>query len=504
MVEFNKQLEDSKIMSIHDKGLKTPIEGQFNPPLTSKLGNEPLEVELDMEEPKDYNYEERMKKENINPSVFLPIPTHQYIIKQFFQIYSRFYNGLKSIQYPQAIALSITFLFMLGSNFLIELLGFLFEFNDTDSLFFASQMSSSIFFPRRVGDEDYHLYPERLDIRNILEKSDSRILEIIKGKNIQLLYETLAYKDKQEFERELKEFISEFSTGNPLSEDLESFITNGVVTGRQGTSTSNYILFKHNFKANRSTSIGNPINKLFQEISNPEEIMGNETNFIKKIESALRLEKFNRLLNTIFNLFIIWNYIKPELKELIYSRVPDTKSYVEEKKEKGDYKAIRWNKGESSSSIISVKLEIPQFLLQHIYSLLNAQNKKNLETELLELIKVNEIKESNEPEEYEDIPKDKGFYKKIDSTYEINELVKEYTGKSLLELISEIKDTYKKKKRAPNKKLKPKSKIEKKKKTKKKKSGSRKNTKKKKSRSRKNTKKKKRKIEIGDIVIKYN
>ena len=53
MVELNKQLEDSKIMSIHDKGLKSPIEGQLNPPLTSKLGNEPQEVELDMEEPKD-------------------------------------------------------------------------------------------------------------------------------------------------------------------------------------------------------------------------------------------------------------------------------------------------------------------------------------------------------------------------------------------------------------------------------------------------------------------
>ena len=474
----NPAVLDPNVLSAKGNLMRTTLNKELKPGGNpdyneqSFMGKEPEEVDINFDTEEGYDFEERMRQEPINPKSFLPEETHKYIIKKYFILYSKIYNSIKRIPNSIGISLAISYLFMLGSNFMVVLFGFIIDHLNADNLFLFSQSSSKIFFPERQRDEDHHLYPDRLELREILEKDDLEILEQLKTRDPTVLKTILNYQSKDSFETDLKEFLSELLKNNPLSENFESFLVNGVVTGRPPRSALHYILFKHNFKANRSTTEGNPIDKLLQEISGPSDQVGADPLFIENISFSLNQGRFNNLLQTIYKLFILWNYLSPDLKKDVYARIPTTKSYTELLKLKKK-KQTRWSPGEASLSIISVKLGIPYFILERVRSSLNAANKKLLTNELLELIIHNE---DTETEKYDENSLQKGFYKQEDNTNKINEIFKKYTNKTLLEILSEIQNfgkPTKSKKKTTKKTNKPTKQIKKKSK-KTKKSGSKK------------------------------
>ena len=482
-------------------------------------GKEPESLELDMEEPIGYDFDQRMKDEPIQGARFLPVPTHTEIVRIIFKVFSKIYNGIKSFPNSVSIAFSITYLLIFGSEFIQNLFSFLNSINDVRENFLITKNPSFMFFTENKPDEEEHEYLDRLDFRKEFAIKDSVILPEIKKYDIQSLKRILVFQDPNSFNYKLLEFLEDFSKTNPLSENLESFMINGVVVGRAGISSNDHILLSHNFKANRSTGEGAPIYKLLSEIFGSEDMASGDQYFIENIRNILSTGKYNNLLESLSNLFILWNYLNNDLYDKIY-QMNTTMSAVEIRKQRG-LKETRWSPGEASKSIISVKLGIPQFLLQHVYSIIPKVDHKSLERDLLSLIVENEEKESYQ---FEEVPLSKGFHGKPDNTTEINAILKKYTNKSLLELLSEVKKPKTKPKTKPKpkpkptkkqvkpKKSTPKSKTTKAKSTIKKAKGKAKASfKKMKAKPGKKTgkksgykKKDKRQITIGDIIIKYN
>jgi hypothetical protein len=473
-------------------------------------GKEPGSVELDMEEPDDYDFEKRMKEEPIQGARFLPVPTHTEIVQNIFKVFSKIYNGIKSrpatetsyIPNGVSVAFSITYLFMLGSNFIQNLFSFLSSLNDVTTNFTTTSNPSYMFFTDRKADEEEHEYSDRRAFREFFGDKDSRVKSEIELNDIESIKRILFYQDVESFNSELSKFLGDLKKNNPLSENLESFLQNGVVVGRSGISSYDHILLTHNFKANRSVGDGAPIYKLLSEILGSKDMVAGDQKLIENINNVLSSGEYNNLLETISNLFILWNYLNNNLYEKIY-QMNTTMSAAEIRKQKG-LKEMRWSPGEASKSIISVKLGIPQFLLQHVYSIIPKGDNKILERDLLSLIVDNEEKESQK----EEGPLSQGFYEKPDNTIEINAIFKKYTNKSLLELLSEVKkpkpkSTKKTKKSVKKTKAKPTiSKTKSKGKGKAKAKAKAKASFNKKNKKRKS--KKKREITVGDIIIKYN
>ena len=469
-------------------------------------GKEPESLELDMEEPVGYDFDQRMKEEPIQGARFLPVPTHTEIVRVIFKVFSKIYNGIKSFPNSVSIAFSITYLLIFGSEFIQNLFSFLSSVNDVRENFLTTKNPSFMIFTENKPDEEEHEYSDRLDFRREFGFKDSVILEEIKKYDIQSLKRILVFQDPKLFNSKLLELLEDFSKTNPLSENLESFMINGVVVGRTGISSNDHVLLSHNFKANRSTGEGAPIYKLLSEIFGSEDMASGDQYFIENIRNVLSTGKYNNLLESLSNLFVLWNYLNNDLYDKIY-QMSKTMSAVEIRKQRG-LKETRWSPGEASKSIISVKLGIPQFLLQHVYSIIPKGDQKSLERDLLSLIVENEEKESFQ---FEEVPLSKGFLGRPDNTTEINAILKKYTNKSLLELLSEVK---KPKNKPTKKQVKPKKSAPKSKKTakakstiKKAKSKAKASFKKLKPKGKKKSgskKKDKRQITIGDIVIKYN
>ena len=494
---------------VEQHGPKNPT---FQPLVQGGQPGDVSESMLNFDAEPDYDFYNKMAQEPVQGAMFLPVPTHKDIKRNIFKVYSKIYNGIKSVPNSVSVAFSITFLLLLGKEFVQNLFSFLISIGDVGANFTTTQNPAYMFFPERAPDEEEHMSSDRLDFRTACQVQDSIILEEIKKYDIQSLKRRLFYQDKESFNTELTEFLKDFSEPNPLSENLESFLHNGVATGRGGATTVDHILLSHNFKANRSSGEGAPIYKLLSEIYGSGDTVYADPKIMENINYVLSLNKYNNLLETISNIFILWNYLNKNLYAKIY-QMNTTMSASEWRGAEGR-KETRWGQGEASKSIISVKLKIPHDLLQHVYSILKRDEYKNLERDLLTLILQNE---GNEPLDFEDNSLSQGFHDPQDNTMEINTIFKKYTGQSLLELLAVVlsgggkKPTKTKpaKKTKPVKKTKPTSKTTKKPKPKgqPKPKGPISKKAKSQSKSKSHVKAsfgKKKQIKMGDLIIKYN
>jgi len=146
--------ESDRIVSL-DFGGGNPTNMTFEP---IRPGEDPGSIEVDMTKPENYVFEKRLKQDVIPGARFLPIPTHKYIVKKFFLVFSGIYNGIKSYQNSITIAFSLSYLFMFGPNFIKAFVNYLSSNSTNGDLFLFSQASSKVLFPERVPDEEEHQY----------------------------------------------------------------------------------------------------------------------------------------------------------------------------------------------------------------------------------------------------------------------------------------------------------------------------------------------------------
>ena len=262
--------------------------------------------------------------------------------------------------------------------------------------------------------------------------------------------------------------------GSIFSENFNSFITNGVVKYISGSGLYS-LLFTHNFRSNRSTTEGEPIYKLLNELEEP-----NNMELLRQIIIDTRIKK---LMESLFNVMTLFSLLNPEVRMEIVNSSPNTKSAAEMREQRGT-KLPTFTYMDRVPGFFQINTD----LFRYIVSQVPKYRLKEFKDHLYNLL--------NEEKSKEDF----------------NSLIIEFTGYDINyhngSFAQIIKNKFSKSRSKPKAKPKAKAKAKPKaKKITKKKSGKKKkrpSKKKNKRYSKKKTKRKSRKIEVGDIIIKYN
>jgi len=273
---------------------------------------DPSELEMDTE-PEGYDFEERLKEDGPPPTNFLPPEVNRRIIRNFHTIFKQFYelSGGDLIT-----SFAMTNLVLLGSQFMINLIDYISKIDNASFLF--SQVGLHTMIQLYVPDEEYEDFMMRKNIREELTSNSENVTRLLKNNPLKSVLSKEHLDIDDETIIKLKEFMELFSLrGSTFSENFNSFIENGVVKFRIG-STLNSLLFSHNYRANRSTTEGEPIYKLLDELGEP----GNQESLKRLLED----EGNKQLMNSIFNLLTLFSLLQPEVRSKIINQIPITQS----------------------------------------------------------------------------------------------------------------------------------------------------------------------------------
>lgn len=274
----------------------------------------PEKIELEMDtEPEGYDFEERLKQEAPPPSNFLPPETNKRIIRNFYTIFKQFYE-LSGGDLITSFAMAN--LILLGSQFILNLINYISKIDNTSFLF--SQVGLHTMVQLYVSDEEYEDFILRGNIRDQLISKSESVTELLKNNPLSSLLSKEYLDINEETIMKLTQLIDSFSLrGSTFTENFNSFIENGIVKFRNG-STLNSLLFAHNYRSNRSTTEGEPIYKLLDELNEPS----NQ----ESLKILLEDEGNKQLMNSIFNLLTLFSLLQPDLRLEIINQVPITKS----------------------------------------------------------------------------------------------------------------------------------------------------------------------------------
>lgn len=282
---------------------------------------DPSELEMNAEQ-EGYDFKERLKQEAPPASNFLPPETNRRIVKNFYTVFKQFYE-LSDGDLITSFAMAN--LVLLGSQFILNLIDYMSKIDNTSFLY--SQIGLHTMVQLYVSDEEYDDFILRKTIREKLISKSESTTKLLKSKPLSIVLSKEHFDIRDETIIKLKQLEESFSLrGSTFSENFNSFIENGVVRFIPGK-TSNSLLFAHNYRANRSTTEGEPIYKLLDELNEPSNL--------ESLKRLLDNEENEKLMNSIFNILILFALLRPELKLEIINRLPTTKSSAEIKKQMG-------------------------------------------------------------------------------------------------------------------------------------------------------------------------
>lgn len=291
-----------------------------DPDLKKNSPGSPDPSELDMNtEPEGYDFEERLKEDAPPPSNFSPTEVNRRIIGNFYTIFQQFYK-LSGGDLITSFAMAN--LVLLGSQFMINLINYISKIDNTSILF--SQVGLHTMVQLYVPDEEYEDFMLRKNVREELISKTENVRELLKRELLKISNQLSVLLSKEHLDIDdetvikLKELMELFSLrGSTFSENFNSFIENGVVKFRKG-STLNSLLFSHNYRANRESTEGEPIYKLLDELNEP----GNQESLKRLLED----EGNKQLMNSIFNLLILFSLLQPDVRSKISDQIPVTPS----------------------------------------------------------------------------------------------------------------------------------------------------------------------------------
>ena len=282
---------------------------------------DPSELGMNAEQ-EGYDFKERLKQEAPPASNFLPPEKNRRIIKNFYTVFKQFYelSGGDLIT-----SFTMANLILLGTQFILNLIDYMSKIDNTSFLY--SQIGLHTMVQLYVSDEEYEDFVLRKNIREELISKSESTTRLLKSNPLSIVLSKEHFDIGEETIIKLKQLAESFSLrGSTFSENLNSFIENGVVRFMSGK-TSNSLLFTHNYRANRSTTEGEPIYKLLDELNEPSNL--------ESLKRLLEDEINKKLMNSIFNLLILFSLLRPELKLEFINRLPTTQSAAEIKKQMG-------------------------------------------------------------------------------------------------------------------------------------------------------------------------
>lgn len=273
---------------------------------------DPSELEMD-DESEGYDFEARLKREAPAASNFLPAETNKRIVRNFYNIFKQFYE-LSGGDLITSFAMSN--LILLGSQFILNLIDHIFKIDNTSFLY--SQIGLRTMIQLYVSDEEYDDFILRKNIRDELSSNTENVTTLLKSNPLSVVLSEEYLDINEETIIKLKQLVDSFSIrGSTFTENFNSFIENGVVRFISG-STSNSLLFSHNYRANRSTTDGEPIYKLLDELNEPS----NQ----ESLKGLLEGEDNKQLMNSIFNLLTLFSLLQPSVRLEIINKIPITQS----------------------------------------------------------------------------------------------------------------------------------------------------------------------------------
>ena len=362
------------------------------PDLDKTGGPEEIDPELlEMNvEPDGYDFNERLKQEAPPPSNFLPPNVNREILKKFYIVFKKLYelsNG------DLITSFTMTNFIFLGSSFYLNLISHLSKIDASSFLF--SQVGITAMVNLYAPDEEYEEFIIRKKLRDELTDKQSSIVGLLKSSPSTGISEKLGGLGiTEELAVQIKGFMENFSMrGSVFSENFNSFIENGVVKFMNGSGLYS-LLFSHNYRANRSSTDGEPIYKLLDELE--------ESEIQDELKGLIEDEKTKQLMNSLFNIILLFSLLQPELRNVIATSLPKTTSSADIRSSQG-ISMPRLTYMDRVPSFFNVNTDLFKYIMKKIPTYRRSEFKKILYEFLAE-------------------EKTKGDF---------DELVKEFTGKNI-------------------------------------------------------------------------
>ena len=308
-VDTIEQLESNKRI---DSDLPTEAPGEINP--------ESLEMDVI---PEGYDFRERLKQEPIPPRNFLPDEINRKILRKFYDLFKILYELSSG---DLITSFTMANIILLGSKFVTDLINNLLHLDKTSFLFSQGGMKAMVNL--YVPDEEYEDFLIRKNIREAIIAKQHSITQLLKSLPSNDISNVLEECDINKGTINMIQRFTEYfsARGSLVSENLESFAENGVVKLRNGSGLYS-LLFSHNFRANRSSTDGEPIYKLLDELMEEEN---------REILKELLEDKTNKtLMNSLFHVLLLFSLLSPEIKNSIVLDLPQTMSAADIRKSRG-------------------------------------------------------------------------------------------------------------------------------------------------------------------------